>query len=130
MTLNDPLASALSKVLNNEKSAKPEAFLKPASTMLKKVIGILKHEGYVGEHSEIDDGKGKVMKLTLLGKINDCGVIKPRYALGKDEMEKYEKRFLPARGFGILLVSTNKGLMTHNEAKEKGLGGRLIAYCY
>jgi small subunit ribosomal protein S8 len=130
MSLNDPLANALSTVLNSEKGAKAETYLKPVTTMLKKVLHILKQEGYVGEYSELDDGKGKIMKLQLLGKINNCNVVKPRFALGKGEFEKYEKRFLPARGFGVLIVSTHKGLMTHAIAKEKGLGGRLIAYCY
>ena len=44
--------------------------------------------------------------------------------------EKYEKRFLPAKGFGILIVSTPKGLMTHEEARKKKLGGVLIVYVY
>jgi small subunit ribosomal protein S8 len=47
-----------------------------------------------------------------------------------DEYEKFEKRFLPAKGVGVLIVSTIKGIMTHEEAKGKTLGGRLIAYCY
>jgi small subunit ribosomal protein S8 len=130
MSLNDPLANALSKMLNSEKGAKAETYLKPVTSMLKKVVDLLKKEGYVGEYAEIDDGKGKMLKLQMLGRINDCNVVKPRFALDKDEFEKYEKRFLPARGFGVLIVSTNKGLMTHTDAKEKGLGGRLIAYCF
>ena len=58
------------------------------------------------------------------------GAIKPRFAVKATEYEKFEKRYLPAKGFGILIVSTVKGLMTHYEAKQQGLGGRLIAYCY
>ena len=48
----------------------------------------------------------------------------------KDEFEKFEKRYLPAKNFGILIVTTPEGIMTHNEAKERGIGGRLLAYMY
>jgi small subunit ribosomal protein S8 len=48
----------------------------------------------------------------------------------RDQYEKWEKRFLPAVGFGILIVSTQKGVMTHATAIEQGMGGRLIAYVY
>jgi small subunit ribosomal protein S8 len=130
MTLNDPLANALSHLLNCEQDAKSEAYVKPATKMLRTVLDILKDEGYVGSCTEIDDGKSKIMKVSLLGKINRCNVIKPRFAIAKQSFEKYEKRFLPARGFGVLIVSTNQGLMTHASARAKGIGGKLIAYCY
>jgi small subunit ribosomal protein S8 len=130
MTLNDPLANALSHLLNCEEDAKSEAYVRPASKVLRQVLAILNHEGYIGAFSEIDDGKGKVLKVSLLGRINKCNVIKPRFSVQKETYTKYEKRFLPARGFGILIVSTNQGLMTQATAESKGIGGKLIAYCY
>ena len=48
----------------------------------------------------------------------------------KADFEKFERRYLPAKDMGILIVSTPAGIMTHVEAKKKGLGGRLLAYCY
>lgn len=126
MTMNDPLANALSHILNSEKVAKTEVLLKPKSKMLLKMLDLLKEEGYVGEYEE----GVKTVSIKLLGQINKCGVIKPRYSLKSDEYEKYEKRFLPARDFGVLIVSTTKGLLTHQKAKEEGLGGKLIAYIY
>ncbi|RLG18725.1 30S ribosomal protein S8, partial [Nanoarchaeota archaeon] len=68
--------------------------------------------------------------VKLRGRINDCKVIKPRYSCKLDEFEKFEKRFLLSRDLGIIIVSTSKGLMTHREAKEKRIGGVLIAYVY
>lgn len=46
------------------------------------------------------------------------------------EFEKFEKRYLPAKNMGIIMVSTSQGITTHRMAKEKKSGGRLIAYCY
>jgi len=48
----------------------------------------------------------------------------------KEEFEKFEKRYLPAKDFGFIVISTTKGLITLEEAREKGLGGRLIAFVY
>ena len=70
------------------------------------------------------------MKINLIGSINKCGVVKPRFSVKKNDFEKYEKRYLPAQNFGILIVSTSQGIMTNYEAKEKNLGGKLLAYVY
>jgi len=127
---NDPLAAALAKILNAEKVGKREVLIKPASSIIKRVLSIMNEQGYVGSFEEVDDGKGGVLKVYLLGNINKCGVIKPRFSTAKDEFEKWEKRYLPAKDFGIIVVSTPYGLVTHNLAKDKQTGGRLIAYCY
>jgi len=94
------------------------------------LLQILQDQGYIGGIEEIEDGSGKLLKINLIGKINKVGVIKPRFALKKTEFDKFEQRFLPARGFGILVVTTSEGIMTNAEAKKKGLGGKLLCYCY
>ena len=130
MTLNDPLANVFSNIMNCEKIGKNQVTIKPASKLIKKILTLLQDKRYIGGYDEIKDGRGNMLTINLIGSINDCGVIKPRYATTLDNYPKYEKRYLPAKGFGILVVSTSKGLMTHEEAKEKKLGGRVLAYCY
>jgi small subunit ribosomal protein S8 len=128
--LNDVLASTLSKILNAERRSKTECLVKPSSKIVKKVLDVMKDNLYIGNYVEINDNKGNVLKINLLGKINKCGVIKPRHSIKLEMFDKFEKRFLPAKGFGVIIVSTNKGIMTLEEAKEKKIGGRLLAYCY
>jgi small subunit ribosomal protein S8 len=130
MTMNDPLANVLSHMLNSERLGKADCIAKPVSKLILNVLKLLQEKHYIGDYSVIEDGKGNMIKINLIGKINKCGVIKPKFAVKKDNYIKFEKRFLPARDFGVLIVSTPKGLMAHNEATEKGFGGRLIAYCY
>ena len=130
MTQNDILASVLSHVNNCEKTGKPECTVKPSSKLVLKVLDIMKSHNYVGDFNIIEDGRGNIIKINLIGNINKCNVIKPRFPFKVPDLEKFEKRFLLARDFGIIIVSTNKGIMTHLEAKEKKLGGRLIAYVY
>ena len=77
-----------------------------------------------------EEGKFKKIKVTLSNKINNIGVIRPRYAVKVDDFQKYETRFIPSRDFGLLIISTPDGVMTNRDAKEKKVGGRLIAYVY
>ena len=128
--LNDPLANALSKIGNAQKIGKSSCLIKPCSKVIKEVLRIMNEKGFIGEFKEIYDGKGGTIRLELLGKINKCGVIKPNYSVKKDEFEKFEKRYLPAKGFGVIIVSTPFGIMTQDEAIKKNSGGVLLAYCY
>lgn len=128
--LNDSLASALSAILNKEKVGKKEVTIRPSSKIIKAVLNIMNEKGYIGSFEEVTGKKGNLLKLNLLGNINKCGAIKPRYSVSKGGYEDFEKRYLPAKDFGIIFVSTPKGIITHTEAKKKGIGGRLLAYCY
>ncbi len=128
--LNDPLSNALSIILNNERIGKHECLIKPVSKLIKDILGVMKDNLYIGSINEIEDGKGGMIRISLLNNINKCGAIKPRHSIKKEEFEKFEKRYLPAKDMGLLIISTPAGVMTHIEAKKKGHGGRLLAYCY
>jgi small subunit ribosomal protein S8 len=128
--LNDPLANTMSLILNNELIGKSECLIKPDSKVIKEILKVMKNNGYTGEFKEIEDSRGNYIKLNLIGNINKCGVIKPRYSVKNNEFEKFERRYLPAKDIGILFVSTPNGIMTHYDAKSKKTGGRLLAYCY
>jgi small subunit ribosomal protein S8 len=129
MSLNDPIADALSK-LNNAVKALNKTVVLRKNKLLLKVLDLLKDNGYIGTYEIIDDGKQGQVKVNLIGTINECFAIKPRYPVKLEELEGFEKRFLPAKDFGILIISTNKGLLTQRQAKEQTVGGTLIAYCY
>jgi small subunit ribosomal protein S8 len=130
MTLNDPLANVLSAVQNAEQRGKSQITTKSNSTLVRKVLDLMIAEGYLQSYEQTQDSKGDLLIVRLSGRINKTGVVKPRYQIKKDEFERFEKRFLPARGFGIIIISTVKGLMTHEQAKQLNLGGTLISYCY
>ena len=128
--LNDPLSNVLSMINNAEHRAMKLCSVKPASKLIGRVLDIMNAKQYLGSYNIIDDGRGNIVQINLIGAINKCGAIKPRFSVGMGSYEKFEKRYLPAKDFGILIVSTPKGIMTHAEAKAKGFGGKLIAYCY
>jgi small subunit ribosomal protein S8 len=130
MAQNDPIVDALTKMRNAETASKKECIIKPASNFLSEILRIAKDNGYIEEYKKNEDSGVISYNIILNGRMNECKAIKPRYAVKRTEFEKYEKRYLPARDVGLIIVSTPKGVMTHTEAKTKGLGGRLIAFMY
>jgi len=126
----DTLANGLTIIMNNEIRNKRECIITPASKLLGRVLRVMQLNGYIGEFEFIDDGRSGKFRVQLLGRINKCGAIKPRYPVKADEFEMWEKRFLPARDVGLLVVSTPKGVVSHKEAKKNRIGGRLLAFVY
>ncbi len=124
------MANVLSKIKNYENQGEKVVETRHSSKVVKKVLDIMNEKGYIGDYEEIEDSKGNILKIKLIGNINDTGVIKPRFSLKKNEFEKWEQRYLPAKDFGIIILSTSQGIMTHYQAKEEGIGGRLLSYCY
>ena len=128
--LNDPLANALSLMKNAEIKGKGTCLIQPSSKLIGGVLTLLKEKGYISEFEYIDDGKAGVFQVKLMGNINNCGVIKPRYPIKREDLEKWESRYLPARDFGLLILTTTQGIISHNEAKKNGIGGKVLAYVY
>ncbi|MEM2878604.1 MAG: 30S ribosomal protein S8 [Candidatus Hadarchaeales archaeon] len=126
----DPIADALSKILNSEVARKRTLEVSTSQKLLLEILVLMKTEGYISNYETVDGPHGKALRIELNGRINRCGAIKPRYSVRNDEYEKWEKRYLPASGIGMLVVSTSRGIMNHRKAREMGLGGKLLAYVY
>jgi small subunit ribosomal protein S8 len=129
MAQNDPIADALSNINNAVKALNKSVELKK-SKLLINVLEVLRENNFIGTYEIIEDGKQGLIKVNLVNTINECLAIKPRYTVGIDELGMYEKRYLPAKDFGVLIISTNKGLLTQKQAKEYNVGGVLVGYCY
>lgn len=125
----DPFAEALNAIKVHEQSGKAECKVK-SSTLLREVLKVMMRYGYIDGFEIQDNGRYKEMLIKLSGKINNCGVIKPRFSAKKDNLHEWEQNYIPAVDFGILIISTSAGVMSNKEVREKGIGGRLIAYVY
>lgn len=124
---HDIVADALNVMKNAKKAKKEELHLDRISNLLIEVLKIMKQKNAIKKFKI--DAKGKAIDLTL-GDVIECKAIKPRFTVKISQIEKYRRRYLPARNIGHIIMSTNKGLMTHEEAAEQKLGGCLIAYFY
>jgi small subunit ribosomal protein S8 len=130
MAAENVLANMFSAMYNNEIRNKKECLVIPASRLASDVLRTLQRNRYIGEFEQIDDGRAGKLRIQLLGRINKCGVVSPRFSVKKEEFGRWERRFLPAVGVGILIMTTTQGVMSHGEAAKKGVGGRLLGYVY
>jgi small subunit ribosomal protein S8 len=128
MVVKDHLSAMMNDIMNCKKANKRETVVIPVTKLILEVLKIMKKNGYI-EDFKIEEDKFKKAVIKI-GKLNDCNAIKPRFYVKKKEIYKYIARYLPSRSLGILIVSTNKGLITQDEVIAKNIGGSLIAYCY
>ena len=126
---HDSLSDALVIIKNADHVGKNSAKV-PASRLIGEVLTQLTEKGYLNNYKYEDDGKGGVFNISLNGKINSCGAIKPRFSVKLRDMERHEARYLPAKDFGILILTTPYGVMNNGAAKEASTGGKLLAYVY
>jgi small subunit ribosomal protein S8 len=121
----DVVSDALNQIMNSKRASKNHASFNRYSKVLTSILAIGKLRGYIKEYKIQDD------KLHVeFGKLNACRAVKPRYVVKVNTIDKYVRRYLPARDMGILIISTSQGLMTHQTALEKNIGGSVIAYFY
>ena len=86
--------------------------------------------GYIGEFEIVDDHRSGKIVVNLLGRVNKCGVISPRFDLAVNEYENWVMKLLPSRQFGFLVLTTSYGIMDHEEAKRKHTGGKILGFFY
>ena len=127
---HDVLSDVLSIMKNMKDRGVSEIEVRPISGTVKGVLEVLKAEGYISDFTIVEDKRGGYAKIKLTNQINNVGAIKPRFSVTLEEFESFESRYLPAKDFGRLIVSTSKGVMTHLQAKVQRLGGVLLAYVY
>lgn len=125
----DRFADAINQIKTNERIGREECVLR-STKLIKAVLDVMKSESYISGYEEFTDGKFKRIRIKLANRINGIGVVKPRFAVSYRTIQKYEMRYVPSRDFGVLIISTPKGIMTNRGIKEAHIGGRLIAYVY
>jgi small subunit ribosomal protein S15Ae len=86
--------------------------------------------GYIGEFEIVDDHRSGKIVVNLVGRINKCGVISPRFDLKLVDIEKQINNLLPSRQFGHIVLTTSNGIIDHEEARRKHTGGKVLGFFY
>ena len=115
------LANLFVTIYNTEARRKSECIVLPTSKIGTEVLNTLKKDGYIKDYERTEDNRGGKFKIELSAKITKCGAISPRFKVKKDEYLEWEKQYLPSYNRGMLIVTTNQGVMSHHEASNKGL---------
>jgi small subunit ribosomal protein S8 len=131
MTINDPIADALTRI-RNAKLAKHETVSMPASNLKEGLIKVLKEEGYVEGYVVEENNGFKNINVTLRYE-NGQSVITGIQRVSKPGLRVYSKAKNMPRvfdGMGIAVISTSKGLMTEKAARANKLGGEVLCYVW
>ncbi len=126
MSMQDPIADLFSRI-NNAQARGKASVVVPSSNKKVNLLSLLQEKGYIDSFNVNDDVKSEIeIKLKYY---EGAPVIKQLKRISKPGLRQYSnKTNLPEinGGLGIAVVSTNKGLMTDQEAREAGLGGEII----
>jgi small subunit ribosomal protein S8 len=123
------LGNIINSIKNAERARQKEVIISPASKIVQRILRILQQEAYIGEFERYDDGRQGKFKVALLGRINECRkLLRLNYTV--DQFEALERELLPAPGLGLIIMTTNQGIMRMKEAEEKGIGGMTLAVVY
>ncbi|MBN6048591.1 30S ribosomal protein S8 [Lactobacillus helveticus] len=132
MVMTDPIADYLTRI-RNANMAKHNSVEIPASNIKKSISEILKREGFIRDYEVADDNKQGVIKVFLKYGPNGERVISGLKRISKPGLRNYvSAEDLPKvlNGLGIAIVSTSAGVITDKEARQKNVGGEVIAYVW
>ncbi|WP_019787317.1 30S ribosomal protein S8 [Streptococcus sobrinus] len=132
MVMTDPIADFLTRI-RNANQARHEVLEVPASNIKKGIAEILKREGFVKNVEVVEDDKQGIVRVFLKYGQDGQRVITGLKRVSKPGLRVYAKREeLPKvfNGLGIAIISTSEGLLTDKEARQKNVGGEVVAYVW
>ncbi|XP_050073400.1 40S ribosomal protein S15Aa-like isoform X2 [Anopheles maculipalpis] len=124
------LADALKCINNAEKRGKRQVLIRPNSKVVVRFLTVMMKHGYIGEFEVVDDHRSGKVVVNLTGRLNKAGIISPRFDVKMDDIERWTNNLLPSRQFGYVVLTTSGGIMDHEEARRKHLGGKILGYFF
>ncbi len=130
MVLISVLSDCLKTILNAERAGKRQVLIRPSSKVIIRFLKLMQKRNYIGDFEVVDDRRGGKVVIELLGRINKCGVISPRFDIGVTEYEKVVANLLPSRQFGYIVMTTNIGIIDQEKARRRHVGGKILGFFY
>jgi small subunit ribosomal protein S8 len=128
MTLTDPIADMLTRIRNAYKAKHKKVDI-PSSGIKKEIARILMNNKFILNFVEVEDNRQNLLRVFLKYDQNNRSLISGLKRISKPGLRIYIKKENLSkfgRVIGLIIVSTSKGIMTHQEAKAAGVGGEAI----
>ena len=128
----DPIADMLTRIRNANMVSHATVNV-PASKLKVQLAKLLKEEGYIADYQVVEEGKFKVISITLKYEANGKPVITKLERISKPGLRHYSKAKNLQKvlgGMGVAIVSTPKGLLTDRKARKENVGGEVLCYVY
>ncbi|KAJ4846275.1 40S ribosomal protein S15a-5 [Turnera subulata] len=122
------LNDALRSIVNAEKRGKATVELQPISTVMSSFLKIMKDRGYIKNFQVYDPHRVGRITVELQGRVNDSKALTYRQDIKAKQIEAYTKRILPTRQWGYVVISTPDGILDHEEAINRNVGGQVLGY--
>ncbi len=132
MAMTDPIADMLTRI-RNANIVRHEIVEIPASNIKREIAEILKREGFIRDAEYIEDTKQGIIRLFLKYGPNNERIITGLKRISKPGLRVYAKNNEVPKvlgGLGIAVISTSQGVLTDNEARNKKMGGEVLAYIW
>lgn len=132
MAMTDPIADMLTRI-RNASTVSHETVDIPASKLKVELARVLKEEGFIADYAVKEEGKFKVITITLKYDMNRKPVITKLEKISKPGLRHYSKAKKLQKvlgGLGVAIISTPKGLLTDRKARKENVGGEILCYVY
>jgi small subunit ribosomal protein S8 len=130
--LTDPVSDYLNRVRNALQAEHEEVEI-PASRLKREMTRILKEQGYISDFMVEAGERGEVIKVRLRYTEERSPVISGMQRVSRPGRRRYVPKGDVPRvfgGMGTAIVSTSSGVMTGHEARQRGVGGEVVAYVW
>tara|TARA_B100000686_G_C16593165_1_gene864520 strand:+ start:173 stop:571 length:399 start_codon:yes stop_codon:yes gene_type:complete len=128
MTFIDPIGDMITRIRNAQQRLSKNVII-PNSKFRSKILEVLKQEGYILDFKIVSDDKNKANLSVNLKYSDGMPVIKEIKRVSKPGRRIYAKADSMPRiqnGLGLAIISTSKGIMTDNDARNNNIGGEII----
>jgi len=132
MSMTDPIADMLTRIRNANEAFHHKVDI-PASHVKEEIAALLKAEGYISDYAFIEDRRQGVLRIYLKYTPSRERVLAGLKRVSTPGRRVYVKRdAIPRvmRGLGVAIISTSQGIMTDKEARQRGIGGEVVAYVW
>jgi small subunit ribosomal protein S8 len=130
--LTDPVSDYLTRIRNALGADLPEVEI-PASRLKKEMSRILQEQGYISAYEVEPTPVGEAIRIKLKYTDDRDPVISGMKRISRPGRRRYVGGSRVPKvqgGMGTAIISTSAGVMTGHEAREKGVGGEVVAYVW